>query len=272
MKDLKMKLLTFVSALFLFCQYAEAKDNQAKQSQPKQQSGAIYGGINSNYTYGNNNVATFLQKEEYEVDPIALIPTTSLVRYQKTPTERMSQSGVGFGGFVGYEHTFDTIRAMVDVSYDGTKLKQKIVNEPITTSDKQGFFPVHMTPVDYGVLFTRGNTWSGTLRLGYSFTPSVVFFAKSSLLFSAYYLECTVGSLSKGTKKNLMGIEPGVGVDINLKNGIFFRGEYGYQMFKKFTTPNINPQPTQHDDQIIYSISPRYHTIRMGLGYKFKTF
>ncbi len=265
MKDLKMKLLTFVSALFFFCQCAEAK-----QSQPKQQSGAIYGGINSNYTYGNNHVTTFAKKGYQNL--------AGTYYLQGTGTDRIAHSGFCFGSFMGYAHQINKILLMIDVSYDSNKLKERTTIKPISAYDSTD--PMDLRDVnivdprvdhDY-VALNRNNTWAGSLRLGYAMEPSIVVFIKGSLLRSSFSIEYGSAGVFKNTQKKLMGFEPGVGVDVNLPKGVFMRAEYGYQLFKKFASENILPVKHEPDEKVICSLSPRYHVIRLGLGYKFKTF
>jgi opacity protein-like surface antigen len=264
-----MKILTLVSALFFFCQYAEAKDNQAKQSQPKQQSGAIYGGINSNYTYGNNHVTTFAKKGFQN-------PAATYTYYlQGTGTDRLAHSGFGFGSFIGWVHQINKILVMMDISYDSNRLKERTTIKPISAFDPEGPYDVNIVDprVDHDyVALNRNNTWAGSLRLGYAMEPSFVVFIKGSLLRSSFSIEYGSIGVFKNTQKKLMGFEPGVGVDVNLPKGVFMRAEYGYQLFKKFASENILPVKHEPDEKVICSLSPRYHVIRLGLGYKFKTF
>lgn len=254
-----MKFLTLLVVVCSCLHYSEAKDNQ-----PKQQSGAIYGGINSNYTYGNNHVTTFMK---LELENLAGNPTF----YQKSEKRSISHSAFGFGSFIGYMHHFNKIVCMGDVAFDSTKFKQRLDHQQMSAIDQEDYSAVALN-TDFSVLFKRSDVCSGTLRLGYLITPSITLFAKTSLLSSTFYLEYSSENLAKGCKKKLRGIEPGLGFDFNFSNNTFFRGEYGIQIFKKFTTTNIDSHLLGPDDQVIYSVSPRYHVARIGFGYKFKTF
>ena len=164
---------------------------------------------------------------------------------------------------------------MWDASYDSNRLEQRAGNKPVSvySPELSGDINILDPRLDHDyVKFKRGNTWAGTFRLGYLMEPSIAIFIKGSLLYSTFYLEQGSVGLSKNSSKKIMGFEPGVGVDINLQKGLFIRGEYGYQMFKKFTSSNLISVKQYPDEAIICSVSPRYHVVRLGLGYKLNIF
>jgi opacity protein-like surface antigen len=273
-----MKKIILLTLLCSFCEYLNANDNQSKSSEATPSSGvplsatssgAIYGGVNSNYTYGNNYV------------PISVkggLPDNNQTIYgQRTETKHMSQSTFGWGGFIGYAYSLNKIIFMTDISYDYNKMKQRITGEEVYTyfpsADIYAPLLEHDINGTYNLVFKRDSTWSFSSRLGYALSPRVILFAKAALLSSKFHLEFeTKTKPLKSNKKNLIGIEPGAGFDINFSDDIFFRAEYGYQIFKKFTTSNLNSAPEAPEDAVICNVSPRYHVMRFGLEYKFKTF
>ncbi len=261
-----MKALASLIILCAFYTISDATNNETKANAQNaaQQSGVLYGGINSNYTYGNNHVTTFIKAG----GPNA---AGDLVYVQESEIKRLAHSSFGFGCFAGYMYNFTKIVLMSDISYDSNKLNQSLKHQHMSAYEPGNPLPEPLN-TDYSILFKRGNTWSGNVRLGYVIAPSMTIYAKAGLVFSTFHLEYSSEELAKSDKKNLMGIEPGVGVDINMPHGVFFRGEYGFQMFRKFTTTNIDAHLLEPDSKVIYSVSPRYHVIRIGLGYKFSTF
>ena len=267
-----MKKIILLTLLCSF--YANANDNQSKPSEVGSpsvgstnpaSSGAIYGGVNSNYTYGNNYVTTFIRTGvEDKIDP------SIMHYYQGSEIKRLSHSNFGFGGFIGYAHRLNKTILMSGISYDANKLKEHLNKQEMLADNNGEVIDINE---NYGIGFTRGATWSGNIRLGYLVEPPIAVFIKAGLLFSSFSLNFNTKGLAKGNNKKLMGFEPGAGIDIKILNNIFFRGEYGYQMFKKFTTTNINSHPNaEPDSKAICSVSPRYHVIRLGFGYKFSTF
>jgi outer membrane immunogenic protein len=181
---------------------------------------------------------------------------------------KSSQSGQGWGGFVGYNSQWDDVVIGVELSYMHGKFGG-------STTDSMGRFFSDPTGSTDAVTYDASGTMSisdvGTLRAraGYAvnqFLPYMfggVALGQADIIRTAHIsgiqynaggpgidVPFDLSATSSQYNHLIYGYTAGLGVDVQLLAGLFLRAEWEYVRFTSVVDTNLN-------------------TVRAGLGYKF---
>lgn len=208
---------------------------------------AAYGSITS-----DRNSSTFNTALESTFVPPAGVPP-----YTWTALGQAHGTGVGYGGFAGYNWQWDDVVIGLEGNYLHTGLSALTNATGITYAGT----PLAVATTTYSSARVNLTDFgSARIRAGYvmgCFLP----YAFAGTGFGSQTVQSNIaatpapdplfGPVSSRTKTKLVyGYSAGVGVDVMLVGGLFMRAEYEYQRVTSTIESNIN-------------------SARLGVGYKF---
>jgi outer membrane immunogenic protein len=184
-----------------------------------------------------------------------------------------AHSGIGFGGFAGYNTQFERFILGVEGNYDQANLSFTAPNSPISRRVAAGGVPYDVTvtgsgsvsDLNFGTLRARAG-WALGNFLPYAFTGLAVGHANVNISGTAFGVQnpgcapsitapCVPFSFTGTAGRNgewMLGFAVGAGLDVALTRNVFLRAEYEYVQFAP-----------------VASVVVSVNTVRSGLAVKF---